>query len=148
MKSPGLTAERIVGAAAIAFAMFLLLWLIPAQVSSSRGPVNPQLFPKIAAWLILGLGIIQVFARRPTSEKVPLVELVRIATVALVVTVAALAMHWIGYLPAMMLMMAAIVVMMQDRRPKWLIVSVVGVPTVTWALFVQLLGRPLPPLPF
>lgn len=147
MKAPAMMTERIIGALAIGLGAFLLLWLIPAQVSTSRGPVDPALFPKIAAWLILGLGVMQIFARRPTSEKVPLREVLRIVLVAVLITAAALAMHWIGFLPAAILMTAAVVVMMHDRRPLWLAVSILGVPLVTWALFVLLLGRPLPPIP-
>ncbi len=140
--------ERLIGGFVAAFGAVLLLVLIPMEVSDMRGPVNPALFPKAAAWLILLLGVVQILATARTSQDASPMELVRLVILAALVLGGILIMPVIGFLPTAVLMMAAVAAMMFERRLGWIAVTVIAVPAVTFTLFDIVLERPLPPMPY
>lgn len=140
--------ERIIGGVAILFGGFLMTVLIPNYVVSVPGPVNPALFPTIAAWLFIILGIAQiVLVRTVTTEFAGWYELVRLLILAGLVLSSLLLMPYIGYLPGAILLVAAVCALMLERRPGWLVLSIAVVPVGVWFTFEIILGRPLPPMP-
>lgn len=142
-------AERIIGGAAILFGGVLITILIPEYVVSTAGPVNPSLFPKIAAWLFIILGIAQVvMVRTVTTEIKGWYELIRSLVLAALVLTSLLLMQIIGYLPSATLLVASVCALMTERRPGWLALSIGVVPVGVWFIFEVVLGRPLPPMPF
>lgn len=139
--------ERLLGVGVALAGALILLVLIPAEVSDIPGPVNPSLFPKAAAWVILALGIVQVFATVRTSEPASWRELARLAALAVLTVGAILAMPRVGFLPTAIALMAAVAAMMFERRIGWLLATVAAVPVVTFVLFDVVLERPLPKMP-
>lgn len=136
----------ISGGVTALFGGFLLLYLIPNNVSSTGDAFSPDLFPKIAAWMFISLGLIQMIlpstpVKMPTKR-----EFMRIGVIGVVVLVTILAMKWLGYLVVSVSFMAAIAWFMYERRPIWLIATVIAMPIGIWLFFEVLLRRPLPPL--
>ncbi|UJQ94716.1 tripartite tricarboxylate transporter TctB family protein [Mariluticola halotolerans] len=140
--------ERLIGGAAILLGGFLLTVLIPNHVTSMAGPVNPSLFPTIAAWLFVILGVAQiVMVRTATTEINGWYEFIRLLGLALFVFVSLLLMPRIGYLPSAVLLAGAVCALMLERRLGWLALSIGVVPLGVWFTFEVILGRPLPPIP-
>lgn len=140
--------ERIMGGAAAAFGGFLILYLIPNYVTYVEGMMSPTLFPSIAAWLFLILGLIQMIT---SSEPITLPstrEFLRTAVVALVMFTSIFVMGWVGYLIVAFAFMAILTVFMYERRPVWMVSTIIVMPIGVWLFFEVLLRRPLPSLPF
>lgn len=140
-----MSADRILGGAAIAFGGFLLLFAIPRHVASTGGlSLNPALFPQIAAWLLMGLGLLQILFCRNALELPPWREPLRLLGAAALTLVCLLAMERTGFLIAMVLLLAGIELMAFERRRVWLATTVLALPLGIWAFFEIILHRPLP----
>lgn len=140
--------EHISGGAAALFGGFLLLYLIPNYVTSSDGVMSPTLFPSIAAWMFILLGAVQAVTSGEPLTIPGVREFIRTGMIALVVLVAILAMDWLGFLIVAIAFMAILTIFMYERRPVWLVATIVAVPIGIWLFFELLLRRPLPPLQF
>lgn len=138
----------ISGGAAVIFGGFLLLYLIPNHVSSSGDAFSPDLFPSIAAWIFIVLGALQMILPSEPISLPSAREFKRTGMVALVVLGTIVTMEWLGYIIVAITFMAIISWMMYERRPVWLIATIVAMPIGIWLFFEVLLRRPLPPLPF
>jgi len=139
------TTERILGGIAIAFGGLLLFEIIPDNARSIEGLiVDPSTFPNMAAFLIAGLGIIQIVASKQRMPLPTAREFWRVLMIAALTAVAVLALGEVGYLATMFVFMALIIVIVHERRPVWMATVIVGMPVVVWAFFEVLLKRPLP----
>lgn len=137
--------NRIVGFVVAGFGAFLLLFAIPAHVSNSGTLfLNPALFPIIAAWMLVGLGLLQVIVSGPTPALPSRMEVLRFALTAALTAVSALVLERFGYLATSFALMAAITIMIHERRLVWAATTIAVVPTGIWLFFVVLLERPLP----
>ena len=138
--------ERLIGGGAVAFGALLLLVVIPAQVTSLPGiPTDPGLFPKLAAWIFIALGLAQMALARETSDAgIGVVELVRFLMILGILTAAGYAMERFGHIPAMTGLMIASVLLMFETRWYWIAVTVLLLPIGCWSLFEIVLERPLP----
>ncbi|WP_269584073.1 tripartite tricarboxylate transporter TctB family protein [Roseibium sp. Sym1] len=137
--------DRILGGAVAGFGVFLLLYLIPNYVTSMPGELrDPSLFPRIAAWMILVLGAIQVFLPGPNGRLPSLGEVGRAALVVVALTLVTLALPRIGIIAGGIVLMAFSAALMFEKRLLWLAVTVLFVPVCVWGLFEVLFGRPLP----
>ena len=138
--------ERLIGGGAVAFGALLLLVVIPAQVTSLPGiPTDPGLFPKLAAWIFIALGLAQMALARETSDAgIGVVELVRFLMILGILTAAGYAMERFGHIPAMTGLMIASVLLMFETRWYWISVTVLLLPIGCWSLFEIVLERPLP----
>ncbi|MDF0600451.1 tripartite tricarboxylate transporter TctB family protein [Psychromarinibacter sp. C21-152] len=140
-----MTVNRLLGAIVVAFGATLLLWLIPANVSAAPGSVmDPALFPRLAAWLLIGLGTLQLIVPSEAPQVPPLWEVLRLAGVAALTLAAVLLMPETGYILTSVVLMAALAVLVHERRIHWLAVIVAGLPVAIWLLFEIVLQRPLP----
>lgn len=138
-------AKRVVGLASVALGLFLLLVGIPMHVTSNGGLIgNPALFPLLAAWLLIGLGALQVIVGGPAPALPALGEPVRFALFAAVTVAATLLLTRIGYLATAIGLMAIVTLLIYERRPIWIAVTVLAVPVGIWLFFEHLLERPLP----
>ncbi len=140
-----MNADRILGGAAIAFGGFLLLYAIPANVRMVEGAMPyPAMFPQIAAWLFIVLGAIQIFFVRSEIEWPSARQAIMFGLAAVLTLAALLTLDRFGYLPVAIALMAAIALLVRERRPVWAAAVIVGIPVGVWLLFEQVLQRPLP----
>lgn len=141
-----MTQERLIGGGVVLFGALLLLIIIPAQVTSMPGdPSDPALFPKLAAWIFIALGVAQIaFARETMDAGIGLVEFGRLALIMTILTATGYAMERYGHIPAMTGLMIASVLLMFETRWYWIATTVLVLPVGCWALFEILLERPLP----
>lgn len=140
-----MTVNRLLGAIVIAFGATLLLWLIPANVSAAPGSVmDPALFPRLAAWLLIGLGALQVLVPPGEPQVPPPWEVLRLGAVALLTLAAVLLMPRLGYILTSVALMAVLAGLVHERRIHWLAVIIAGLPVAIWLLFEIVLQRPLP----
>jgi hypothetical protein len=140
-----MTSDRILGAAAIVFGGFLLLYAIPANVRTVQGVVPyPAMFPQIAAWMFIGLGAAQMIFVKSAVEMPSLMRAGMFAVAAAATLAALLTVDSFGYLPVMITLMAAIVLIVRERRAIWVATVIMGLPIGIWVLFEQVLQRPLP----
>lgn len=127
------------------FGSFLLLYAIPANVKMVEGVVPyPAMFPQIAAWLFVGLGLVQIFFVKSEVEIPGARQLLNFGLAAFLTLVALLSLGAFGYLPVTILLMAAIAWMVRERRPVWLATVIIGMPVGTWLFFEYVLQRALP----
>lgn len=140
-----LSVDRILGGAAVLLGGFLLLYLIPANVTSVKGSVfSPNLFPNIAAWLIVVLGVVQIVSAPTQIDLPPGREVFRLLLVDGLALGTLFLMERIGYIPASIALMIAVTLMVYERRPVWIAVTVLILPLGIWTLFEVILHRPLP----
>lgn len=140
-----ITTDRVLGGMLAAFGGILLVVLIPGQVSGRPGEaVDPSLFPRIAGWMLLGLGLLQVvFAGRVTKGP-SLQDLGRFAIAIGLLVAAALLLPIAGFIPTAVCLMVATILLVHERRSLWAILSIAGLPLLVWTLFEIVLQRPLP----
>jgi hypothetical protein len=145
MEGASMLSRRIPGIASALLGVLLLLVAIPANVTDTGTIImNPALFPKVAAWLLIGLGLLQVAAAGPAPEMPEPAEMGRFALVATLTVAATVALRPLGFPVTSVLFMAAVALMVHERRPVWLLTTVVGIPLGVWLFFDRLLERPLP----
>lgn len=126
-------------------------YLIPVHVSGGFGfGLSPRFFPYICSVAITVLGAILVLSRvlgkGDASSRSPLSlkSSGRLLLLTALLGGGLLAMTVWGYLPGSMLMMAAFMIAMGERRPHWIIPTAVCWPLFLWLLFEKLLETPLP----
>lgn len=140
-----MTVDRIGGGIAVVFGVFLLLYAIPANVRMIEGKMPyPALFPQIAAWMFIGLGLVQIVFVKTKSEFPSGIQFLAFLGAILLTLIAVLFVETIGYLPVMFALMVAIVLLVQERRRLWVVVMTLGFPIGIWLLFEQILQRQLP----
>ncbi|MGR3660451.1 MAG: tripartite tricarboxylate transporter TctB family protein, partial [Paracoccaceae bacterium] len=121
--------DRILGGIAVLLGGFLLLYMIPANVTSVPGSVfSPSLFPNIAAWMIIVLGVVQFFSAPTEVDLPPTREILRLLFIDGLALATLFLMEHIGYIPSAIALMAAATLMVYERRPVWIITTVIAMP--------------------
>lgn len=137
--------DRVLGGVVVAAGVFLLLYLIPHQVTAMPDELrDPSLFPRIAAWLLVGLGGLQILVPGPKTKLPTRRELLRLAGLLALLVAASLLLPVFGFVPTAIGLMACLALLMYERRPLWLAITILGVPPAVWALFEIVFKRPLP----
>jgi putative tricarboxylic transport membrane protein len=137
--------DRILGTGAILFGVFLLLYAIPENVRQVRGALPyPAMFPQIAAWLFIGLGVLQVLFVKSELDVPSPRRLINFGIIAALTLLALLTINRFGYLPVSIALMACVAMLVRERRPVWIATIVLGLPIGVWLLFEQVLQRSLP----
>lgn len=136
--------NRIAAATLLAFAALFLFMIIPAQVdSASYGWMRPRTMPYIcvAAIGVLSLCLL-VF---PKGHVDPAAKQNLWAFLILVgLGVALWAMSVFGFLIIAPILAMALVFVLRENRPLWILISVLAVPGIIWFVVEWLLGRSLP----
>ena len=136
--------NRLSGLAFAWFGAALLIWLIPAHTETvSYGFMRPDTLPKICAWALVALGLVQA-ALAGGGVAVDLYETGIVAVTALLSAAAVWGMGRVGFLFTGPAFAAVLVALIGERRPVWALAAVAGAPSITWLVVVWLLGRPLP----
>lgn len=137
--------DRVLGGVVLAFGASLLLFLIPVFTTPQPGsPTDPSLFPRIAGWMFVLLGGLQIVFPGQQRLTVTLRELGRLVLVTALMVLATVLMPIVGYLPASIALMAVVMLMIYERRPLWIVLSVAFVPVTVWIVFEYGLKQPLP----
>jgi len=138
--------ERILGLLSVLFGALLLAYLIPTYVSGEATETgDPTLFPRIAGGLFVLLGGLQVIFATPSQEAPPSKrEISRLILFMGAMIIGTALLPIVGFIPYAMGLMAVVLVMVFERRPLWILLTVFCVPIGTWLLFEQVLQRPLP----
>ncbi|MBL4813272.1 MAG: tripartite tricarboxylate transporter TctB family protein [Rhodobacteraceae bacterium] len=137
--------NRIVGIVSAGFGAFLLLFAIPAYVTNSGTLfLNPALFPIIAAWMLVGLGLLQAVMAGLDPALPSRTEVMRFVLIVALTVAAALGLERFGYLATSFALMTAVIYMIHERRLLWAVITIAMVPTGIWLFFDVLLERPLP----
>lgn len=139
-----ITADRLQGIVVFGFGCALLLWFVPNHVTAMpNDPLDPSLFPRIAGWLIAGLGLVQIALARPGAAVPALAEVLGFAGFIAALVIAALLLPRVGFLPVGCGLMVASLVLLREGRPLWAALTLFGVPLFVWFLFSVLLARSL-----
>lgn len=137
--------DRVLGGMLAVFGGILLFVLIPNHVSGRPGePVDPSLFPRIAGWMLLSLGVLQMVFAGGATWLPQRRDLGRLAVVIGLLVAAAVLLPIAGFIPTAICLMAATILLVHERRPLWASISILGLPLMVWALFEVVLQRPLP----
>lgn len=104
----------------------------------------PAMFPQIAAWMFIGLGLVQMLFVKTKAEFPTGLQFIAFLGAIFFTLIAVLFVENLGYLPVMIGLMVAIVLLVQERRPLWVVVMIIGFPVGIWLLFEQVLQRQLP----
>ena len=140
-----ITLDRVSGALVALGGLWLLTYGIDAhvKVTGFESP-SPQLFPRIGAWVLLVFGVAQVALTRTETELPTGRVLGRYALVSVMLIGMVWIMEHFGFVIGAMAMLSALMLIVYERRPLWLVVTVVAVPLSIWLIFEVLLERPLP----
>lgn len=141
-----MTMDRFLGAAVAMFGLVLLFYLIPGNVMMFPGqPLDPSLFPRISAWMLILLGTALVLSPQRAAVTPPpwRMTLTGLAIVAAIVAAAA-GFSRFGFLPSTIALMAVVVPASNESRPLPLLAIALGLPVAIWALFEFVLLRTLP----
>lgn len=100
----------------------------------------------IAGGLLMVARQIAVPAPGPAAPR--MLTVVRVVAVIAILAVTVILFERVGFIIAVALMLAAILFGVERKFTIASVLVVVGTPLVCWALFAELLGVQLPPLPF
>lgn len=140
-----ITTDRVLGGMLAAFGGILLLIIIPDQIAGRPGePTDPSLFPRIAGWMLVVLGALQVVFSGTATSLPDRRDFLRFSAAVALLIGAAIVLPFVGFLPTAVGLMLATVLLVHERRLLWAGISVLGVPLIVWALFELVLQRPLP----
>ncbi len=151
------TIQVHLGIGACLVALFLILYGIPNWVSSPSNVrkiiLSPLFWPYTIAGLtgLVGLGLI-VFGRGPDDDDTPVNEaiedpragMMRLAAMAVLMTVTFWAMPRIGMVWASMAAFAALAFLVRTRHPKIALACAVLVPLVLYAFFAHVASVAIP----
>lgn len=139
-----MSADRASGAVFVLFGLVMYFIVNPGFIEDvDTGNIRPETVPNWLALIIAGCGALLVL--RPTDHHGP--DLRRSLRAALFLTVlcgGVWVMSHVGFVYAAPPLALAVMLLIGERRPLWLLLGVLGMPTLIWLLVEVLLDRPLP----
>lgn len=137
--------ERIAGLFVFLAGVWLLVFGIPMHIEliGYENP-SPRLFPQIGAWLFVVTGL-ALTAFPKTPKPLPDLRLVlRYILVSALLLIMVVLMENFGFLIGAMALLAALMVIVYEKRWMWIGIAVVAMPVFIWLMFEIVLKRPLP----
>ena len=127
-----------------------IFYLVPRHIGSGFGfGLSPQFFPYLCLGVITVLGGLLFITRlrNPEMEQ-NRIELGRSTIFPLLLFMGVMALgllliSTVGYLVGAMVLVAAFMLAMGERRPSWIVPTAVIWPLLMWLLFGVVLGTPL-----
>ncbi|MEM6466270.1 MAG: tripartite tricarboxylate transporter TctB family protein [Pseudomonadota bacterium] len=115
--------------------------LIPISVEEADfGNISPETMPNIVAVIMAIAGAVLII--RPSSHELHGgSQFLRAGLFAVVLVVGVLALMRFSFLIAAPVLSLVIMLLIGERRPLWLLLGGVVMPTVNWVLVTQVLGR-------
>ncbi|MBW1997361.1 MAG: tripartite tricarboxylate transporter TctB family protein [Deltaproteobacteria bacterium] len=139
-----MTLNRMSGIVVAVIGLVLLFWIIPRHTETvDYAWLRPATLPIITAVIALISSIVHIIFPSGTAEFD--VQLALRAGLYFVISLLALfLMHILGFLVGAPFLVMALMLLVGERRPLWLITGVVVIPLVMWSFIVLLLDHPLP----
>lgn len=140
----GLNADRVSGAFFLLLGLAMYFYVIPNYVESvDEGNIAPATLPNIISLILALSGA--VLALKPTNFQVRDPALMaKTGLYVAVLVVGIWAMSRFGFEYVAPVLAFAIMWLVGERHPFWLILGVIGMPTIIWFLVTHALGRALP----
>lgn len=137
-------ADRISGLFFLLLGLAMYFWVNPNYIESvdSRN-LSPDTMPNILSIILALCGALLIL--KPTDEKIrnPILMAKTALYVGLLIA-GIYAMSLFGFEYVAPFLALAIMWLLGERRPLWLILGVIVMPAVIWFLVTQVLGRALP----
>lgn len=140
----GLNADRASGVFFMLFGLAMYFAVIPTYVEDAQGgTIAPNTLPNIISWVIAIAGA--VLAIKPTAQRMRDPRQMAVTSLYVALLAAGIyAMSLFGFEYVAPVMAAAIMLLIGERRPLWLISGIVLMPALIWFVVTNLLGRALP----
>lgn len=147
--------DLLLGLAVAAFALFLLLVLIPDGIAVPKGVraavLSPAFWPTIVAWALLALGLLLAAQSLPQarSERGSPMRLEPDASLRILAGAAIMIAYWwlvpkLGLVVSGMLAVLATGGLARTPHPLALTATAVALPLLLWGFFYKVAGIPLP----
>jgi putative tricarboxylic transport membrane protein len=139
-----MTRNRISGIVVAIFGALLVFWIIPQHTETvDYGWLRPATLPIITTVIVILTSIIHILL---PSGKVDfdMSLALRAGLIYLISLSGLFLIHLAGFLVAAPILMAALMLVIGERRPLWLITGIVLIPLAMWSAIELLLKRPLP----
>lgn len=140
----GMNADRVSGAFFMLFGLAMYFYVVPNYVESvDEGNIAPATLPNIISIILAFSGAVLMV--KPTDFRVrnP-VLMAKTGFFVALLTAGIFAISWFGFEYVAPVLAFAIMWLIGERRPFWLVLGVIVVPTIIWFMVTQLLGRGLP----
>ena len=137
-------ADSITGAIVAATGLALYFFVIPNAVETvDSGWLLPETMPNLLVLLLAAMGVLLVL--KPGDNQVQPVKQFVICGIYLgLISAGLLAMSYFGFMIIGPIIAIAIMVLIGERRPFWLILGAAGIPAIIWVILVWFLERGLP----
>lgn len=136
-------ADRLSGLVVLLAALAMIFVIIPAHVETAQdGVIQPATLPNALSWLMVVCGLWLV-VRPGDMAAPPPHQLLRAAAHVLLLVAGVAAMANFGFVFVAPLLSLAIMLLIGERRPGWLVLGALVMPATIWVFVVQILGRPL-----
>jgi len=136
-------ADRISGLVLLLAALAMIFLVIPASVETGeRGMIRPSTLPLALCWLIALCGGWLV-VRPGGHDAPPPHQFARAAAHVALLVGGVAAMGRFGFVMVAPVLALAIMLLIGERRPGWLVLGGLLLPALIWVFVVLVLGRPL-----
>jgi putative tricarboxylic transport membrane protein len=138
-----MTPNRISGLVVAVFGFILLFYIIPRHTEAvTHGWLRPATLPILSTSVLILASIVHVIFPAGKAE-FDIRSAVRAGLFFAVSLAGLYLMHSAGFIIAAPLMVAALMLLIGERRPLWLVTGIAVVPLAIWSTIVLLLNRPL-----
>jgi len=139
-----MTLNRISGLVVAVLGVILLFWIIPRHTETvDYAWLRPATLPTITAVIVIISSIVHlIFPSGKAEFDVPLA--LRAGLYFVISLIGLSLMYFVGFLIAAPLLVMALMLLIGERRPLWLIAGIALIPLAMWSSIVLLLDRPLP----
>ena len=136
--------NRLTGLLVSITGAILLFWITPNHTETGDYDwLQPNTLPDILAIAAMIGGLVQFIA--PTGEaKLEIKQTLRVGLLFGMAFGAVLLMEYLGFLVVAPVFALAIMLIIGERRPLWLLTGVILAPAFLWVATVVILKRPLP----
>lgn len=139
-----MTANRASGLFFVLFGLALYALVIPNETELvDYGWVRPQTVPNVAALMLTALGLKQTLLPEGSVD-LPWRHVLRAGLFLGLAALTVFVMSRVGFLYAAPVFALALMLLVGERRPVWLIAGAAVVPVLIWLAATAVLDRPLP----
>ena len=137
-------ADRFSGLFFLLLGLAMYFWVNPNYIESvDGGNLSPDTMPNILSIILAICGGLLIL--KPTDEQIRNPMLMAKTALYVGLLIAGIyAMSLFGFEYVAPFLALAIMWLLGERRPLWLVLGVIAMPAIIWFLVTQILGRALP----